>query len=67
MGPHLDTVLYQPDMEQIQPIGCHCQNRIERRNDMTAIAIFLAGTLLGSLTTITILALIGINDREDDV
>ena len=34
---------------------------------MTAIAIFLAGTLLGSLTTITILALIGINDREDDV
>ena len=35
---------------------------------MTSIAIFLAGTLVGSLTTIiTILALIGINDREDDV
>lgn len=32
---------------------------------LTAIAIFLAGTLLGSLTTITILALIGINDRDD--
>ena len=47
--------------------GCHFRNRIERRNDMTAIAVFLAGTLLGSLTTITILALIGINDREDDV
>ena len=33
---------------------------------MTAITIFLAGTLVGSLTTITILALIGINDRDDD-
>lgn len=33
---------------------------------MTTIAIFLAGAFLGSLTTITILALIGINDREDD-
>ena len=32
---------------------------------MTAIAIFFAGTLVGSLTTITILALIGINDRDD--
>lgn len=34
---------------------------------MTAIAIFLAGTLVGSLITIIILALIGIYDREDDV
>lgn len=33
---------------------------------MSTIAIFLAGALIGSLTTITILALIGINDREDD-
>lgn len=32
---------------------------------MTSIAIFFAGTLVGSLTTITILALIGINDRDD--
>lgn len=34
---------------------------------MTAIAIFLAGAFLGSLVTMIILALIGINDREDDV
>ena len=34
---------------------------------MTSIAIFFAGTLVGNLTTITILALIGINDREDDI
>ena len=34
---------------------------------MTTIAIFLAGAFLGSLVTMIILALIGINDREDDV
>jgi hypothetical protein len=34
---------------------------------MTTIAIFLAGTLLGSLITMIILALIVINDWEDDV
>ena len=33
---------------------------------MSILAIFFAGTLVGSLTTIAILALIGINDREDD-
>ena len=32
---------------------------------MTSIAIFFAGALIGSLTTITILALIRINDRDD--
>lgn len=32
---------------------------------MNAIAIFFAGLLIGSLTTVIILALIGINDRDD--
>lgn len=32
---------------------------------MIAIVIFFAGTLVGSLITMIILALIGINDRDD--
>ena len=32
---------------------------------MNVIAIFFVGLLIGSLTTVIILALIGINDRDD--
>lgn len=33
---------------------------------MSILAIFFAGAFLGSLITMIILALIGINDRDDD-
>ena len=60
-----DCISNIENQPEVKRNGCHCRNHIERRNDMTTIAIFLAGAFLGSLITMIILALIGINDRDD--